>query len=266
MFDDITIMIPTLGRVNKQQSLSNLTPELLKHTQLLVDWDEFDDHDLEHGSTCEVVALPQGVTGIANIRQWALDNCLTQYLFLIDDDMVFFKRDELDVKLHKCSDDELNAMFLDLLSWMCIESYPLVGLSARQGNNHVAEDYREATRQMNFHGIDCDAMSRLGLRFDESEVMEDFNLVLSLLTRGIANRVMYQYCWNQLGSGAQGGCSSYRTNELQAKCANELAAKYPDFVTVVEKKSKSSWKGMEVRTDVRIQWKKAFEYGVANDL
>jgi hypothetical protein len=66
------------------------------------------------------------------------------------------------------------------------------------------------------------------------------------------------WAWNQRGSGAVGGCSGYRNNEVQTEAANELHRLFPDFVTVVTKKSKSSWQGMEERTDVRIQWKKAF--------
>lgn len=259
MFEDITIMIPTLGRLHKQQTLESLSPLLQERTVLVVDEDEFEDHDMQYFDKCEVHPLPDHIKGIAPVRQWCVDNCDTPYLFLIDDDMVFFKRDDLDIKLSRTDHEELEEMFTNLVSWMEKDLYRLVGVSARQGNNHVEQDFRDVTRQMNFHGIDVEFFRDKGLRFDGSEVMEDFNLLLNMFTRGYPNRVYYQYCWNQLGSGAEGGCSTYRTNDLQRKCALELKEKFPDFVTVVEKKSKSGWQGMETRTDVRIQWKKAFE-------
>lgn len=257
MFDDITIMIPTLGRLNKQQTLETLSPALQERTTLVTNEDEWMEHALEHEFSCfNIIASP--AKGIAAVRQWCIDNCTTPYLFLIDDDMVFFKRQELDIKLSRTTDEELDTMFQNLIAWMEHSDYPLVGVSARQGNNHVEQDFRDVTRQMNFHGIDVEFFRKEGLRFDGSEVMEDFNLLLTMFTRGIPNRVYYQYCWNQLGSGADGGCSTYRTNELQRKCALELKEKFPDFVAVVEKESKTGWDGMKTRTDVRVQWKKAF--------
>ena len=252
-------MIPTLGRLHKQQTLEVLSPALQERTALIVNQSEFEDHDMQYFDTCEVYAVPENIKGIAAVRQWCLDSCDTKYLFLIDDDMVFFKRDDLDIKLTRTTHEELEEMFTNLISWMEHDNYPLVGVSARQGNNHVEQDYRDVTRQMNFHGVNTAFFQDNGLRFDGSEVMEDFNLLLNMFTQGFPNRVYYQYCWNQLGSGAEGGCSTYRTNELQRKCALELKEKFPDFVAVVEKESKTGWEGMKTRTDVRIQWKKAFE-------
>lgn len=264
MFNEITIMIPTMGRLNTQKTLSELAPKLQERTILLVEANEFDDHDMEYCERCDVLELPSSIKGIAAIRQWAVEYCPTPYLFLLDDDMVFFKREEESSRLNSCTHQNQYDMFNDLIDWMAFDDFPLVGLSARQGNNFVEQDYREATRQMNFHGVDIERFNELDLKFDGSEVMEDFNLVLSMLTRGIPNRVMYNYCWNQLGSGAEGGCSKYRTPELQRECAEQLEFDYPDFVTVVEKTNKTGWKGMETRTDVRVQWKKAYEWGLAN--
>ncbi len=260
-FEDITIIIPTVGRINKQETLSILSPALLERTILSVDQSEYHDHNFKYGRTCKVKAIPYHMKGIAKIRQHHVETCKTPYLFLLDDDMVFFKRIPDSIKLEKCNDPQLEFMFSILTDWMFYDDLPLVGVSARQGNNHVKEIYKDATRQMNFHGIDIDRFKQLGLRFDGLEVMEDFNLVLNLLIQGIPNRVFYKYCWNQLGSGAVGGCSSYRTGELQKQCAETLQKRFPEFVKTVEKKSKSGWEGLETRTDVRVQWKKAYDYG-----
>jgi hypothetical protein len=263
MFDDITIFIPTKGRSDKLPTLINLSPELLSRTSLVVDNEEFDDYEDYTLEVDSIRPLPKGLTGIHNVRQFCLDKCETQYMFLIDDDMTFFNRIPESTKLEKMSDLIINKAFQEMID--SLEEYPLVGMSARQGNNHVAEDYREATRQMNFHGVDVAEFRKLGLRFDGQEVMEDFHLTLSLLSLGIPNKVFYKYCWNQIGSGESGGCSSYRTWEVQKRCAEQLAAKFPDFVTVVKKKTTSTWKEFGERYDVRVQWKKAYEKGVQDN-
>ena len=55
-----------------------------------------------------------------------------------------------------------------------------------------------------------------------------------------------------------GGCSTYRTMELQGAAAEKLAAKHHPFVKVVIKKTKTAWGGAE-RKDVIVQWKKAYQ-------
>jgi len=259
-FSDVTIYIPTKGRAGKQVTLDFLGDELRGVCTLLVDADEFDNYCLEVDDI-NIISMPPEVKGIGKVRQWAVENCPTPYLFLMDDDMVFFRRIGDTVKLEKCAPDMMEELFDELLNWMSLDDIPVVGLSARQGNNNNPNIYQEATRQMNFHGIDVQRFKALGLRFDGQDVMEDFYMTLSLLTQGIPNRVMYQYCWNQKGSGSEGGCSSYRTWEMQKRCAEELAASFPDFVTVVEKTTKTTWKDFPTRFDVRVQWKKAYTHG-----
>jgi len=259
MIEDFTIFIPTSGRTGRQTTLHSLrvSDELLSKTILVVPEDEYEEYEEEYGLEVDVLAC--NAKGIAATRQYIVDNCETPYLFMLDDDMVFFRREFESVKLAKATPEELEDMFSTLLFWLQYEGFPMVGVSARQGNNHVEEDYRDVTRQMNFHGISVEAFSNYMLDYSEIEVMEDFYVLLDLFTKGGKNRVMYEYCWNQRGSGADGGCSSYRDNDMQSRAANQQKEMFPEFVTVVEKESKSSLKGMENRTDVRVQWKKAYE-------
>jgi hypothetical protein len=111
----------------------------------------------------------------------------------------------------------------------------------------------------NTYLVDTELFIKENIRFDSLKVMEDFYVTLSFLTRGYPNAVVFDYCWNQLGSGAEGGCAEYRDEEMQAQAAKELHATFPGFVRVVEKTSKTAWEGMETRTDVNVLWKKAFE-------
>jgi len=110
----------------------------------------------------------------------------------------------------------------------------------------------------NAYMYDVAQLRSLGVIMGRLRVMEDFDLTIQLLRMGKPNAVIYQYCWNQSGSNADGGCSQYRTLEMQAQAAHQLAKLHSGFVKVTEKQSKN-WKGMVTRTDVIVYWKKAYE-------
>jgi hypothetical protein len=114
---------------------------------------------------------------------------------------------------------------------------------------------------MNAYAYDTQALKELNVEMGRISVMEDFDLTLQLLRKGYPNRVSYQYVWNQRGSGAEGGCSSYRTAELQTKSAQLLQQYHPEYVSLVTKSAGSVWKDMEERSDVNVQWQKAYEDG-----
>ena len=264
------IYIPSIGRAEEQITLKFLLdrlPNLADKITILTSEKELETYRDMWSLYCDIITVPEILgKGIHVARQYALDYHLDNffdepYAIMIDDDMVFARREFGSVKLNECNSSDLTVMFRMITDWLDA-GIPLVGISARQGNNNHEEDYSDATRQMNFHATQPQALRSNGIRFDEIEVMEDFNVVLSLLSKGSSNRVSNEFCWNQKGSGAKGGCSEYRDAELQARCAEMLADRYPDFVTVVEKKSKSVWKGMQTRKDVRIQWKKAYKKGL----
>lgn len=261
MLENFTIFIPTMGRVDNQITLSDLAthPDLLKMTKLVVRDFEFDDYDFTHGDKVEVIALPSDIEDIGQTRQWIVDNCPTDYLIMLDDDLRFYKRLPESVSLRYTDGEQLYAMFEELLEWMEFDGVPITGISARQGNNRVEGRYSEVTRQMFAHGVDVQKFKELGLRYDNLKLMEDFHLLLSLFTQGHKNRIFYEYCCGQPESNADGGCSTYRTGEAQKEAAESLEFDFPDFVTVVIKKPKTGWKGMEERHDVRVQWKKAYQ-------
>jgi hypothetical protein len=158
--------------------------------------------------------------------------------------------------------ERFEAMFSLLEQWL-EEGFVHIGLAARQGSNHFLgpETYRDVTRMMNAYCYDTHALKELNVELGRIPVMEDFDLTLQLLRKGYPNRVSYQYVWNQRGSGAEGGCSSYRTAEMQMMAAQQLQKYHPAYVTLITKTTGSVWKGMEEREDVTIQWLKAWEDG-----
>jgi hypothetical protein len=88
--------------------------------------------------------------------------------------------------------------------------------------------------------------------------MEDFDVTLNLMRQGHGNIVLNHMVHDQHGSNLAGGCSQYRDNIVQRAGAIGLKKLHDRFVSVVEKTTKTAWGGA-TRTDVRIQWKKAYE-------
>jgi hypothetical protein len=216
-----------------------------------------------------VANVPASHSGISHTREWILTELAAQhkerYVMMLDDDMDFSYRPDMhSPALDTIKDPErFEAMFILLEQWL-EEGFTHVGISARQGNNHCSTAYCDATRMMNAYAYDVDALQELGVDIGRNPVMHDFDLTLQLLRKGYPNRVSYQYAWNQRGSNTLGGCSSYRTTEVQKASALQLKEDHPDFVTVVTKAANSVWKGMEERSDVNVQWKKALQDGRRN--
>lgn len=216
-----------------------------------------------------VVNVPEAHDGISHTRKWIFTELAVarneRHVLMLDDDMDFCYRPDIsNPALETIKDAErFEAMFKLLEQWL-EEGFVHIGLAARQGSNHFLgpEIYRDVTRMMNAYAYDVQALQKLNVEFSRVPVMEDFDLTLQLLRKGYPNRVSYQYVWNQRGSGAEGGCSSYRTAEMQMTAALKLKELHPEYVTVVTKAAGSVWVDMKEREDVRVQWQKAYEDGL----
>ena len=249
------LVIPTYGRTKNQVTLKQLVDAGL-HCHLVVQAREASEYlHLRDGITKHV--LPDNIRTIAPTRQWIIENVGDdRAVVMLDDDLVFYRRRDDDrTKLRDISPGELQWLFTEEMPG-ALSRYAHVGLASREGANRNTESRIFNTRIMRVLGYRRDILQAMDIRFDEMEVMEDFNVALRLLRLGHDNVVLNDYAHNQSGSGAQGGCSHFRTPELHARNAHRLAELHPGFVKVVEKTTKTAWGG-GTRTDVQIAWKKA---------
>lgn len=250
------IYIPTYGRSQNQQTLKALRAADI-HPVLVVQAREAHLYDAYRDGRTGVLVLPVEIQTIAPTRQYILEHAGHSHFCMIDDDLEFFHRREDDQeKLRPITPEELRGAFeqMDLELF----THPHVGFAAREGANRNTTVHVDNTRIMRVLGYDGSVLLGYGVNFNRLEVMEDFDVALQLLRAGLPNRVLNLYAHNQGSSGADGGCSSFRTPELHARAARTLAGLHHPFVTVVEKTTKGAWGG-GTRTDVRIQWKKAYE-------
>lgn len=270
------IAIPTFMREDNQKCYNNMPDEIKKLTYLVT-----------HSGRAEILRQHQpdakiinlgSTDGIADVRQKLVDYLMykarpgiraSEKVMIIDDSCTF-----------KMKNDENKLVNLDVSDWFDmfkmvsdnLETYPMVGISDQGGNNRVLEDVKEIGRAYSCYGLDMEFLRKEGIRFDgmyqknaEIKLYEDFYLILSLLTKGHKNALIYKYAFNH-PHGKKGGNSTVRTNELQKKCLMALKDEFPGLVELV-KKEDPSWKaGLEdtddFRWEARIAWQEAYKRGL----
>lgn len=265
----IRVYIPTRGRVglNRQVTLREFV-RCSQHEPILV----CPPGEARAHKRYWPMVMSCPADGIGPTRQWVLENSSADVVVMASDDLRFFYRpDPGKIKLEKCQDlDPL----VDLMGRCVKDGYVHGGVGARNQNHNKDLDgqrvrglldrghcFVDCERVNDLHYVDREAVLSLGARFDRLPVMEDFYFTLTLLCRGVPNRVIHDYVWNQEGSGWDGGCSIYRTAEVQAEGARGLAAAFPQWVRLVTKKSKDTsphWRGIKERLDVSVYCWRAY--------
>lgn len=249
------IYITTYKRVNNQRTWKRLPPSIQKETVLFVDWEE---RDLYNGYPIEI--LPKGLHRLNAKRQFILQNAPEQNIILLDDDLQFYTRKSPhDWHLRDSTVIDTEAMFDEIFRRLEQKDFIHVGVSPREGNNTVPKSEVHAARMMRVLAYNVPMVRKL-VKFPVVDCQEDFDITLQLLSQGYANCVFYCWAQGQKDSNAPGGCSTYRDLKYHEERCRELAAKHSRWVKLVQKTTKGAWGG-GLRTDVRISWKKAYEYG-----
>lgn len=252
------IYIPSRGRAHKTLTYGNLPPQAKARALHVVPPDELGAY---RKAGLPAVACP--AVGIGPVRQWICDkhDVKTQgeSLLMLDDDLYFSERRKDDIsKFAPTTPRSMDQMFkaLDTLAL----KYAHGGIAPRDGANRETQRVSLCTRNLRALFYNVAVMRRHKIRFDRLPVMEDFDVALQLLEAGYPSAKLNSWVQDQRGSNAAGGCSIYRTMEVQAEGARGLARLHPDSVTVVEKPPLKSggWSG-QARLDVRVQWKKALK-------
>jgi len=248
------ILVPTYGRA-KQSAQSTLLflRQLGVQPTLVVQQREAHLYDWHP----DIEVLPEEITTIAPTRDYIIHHMARERLVvMMDDDLVFFKRNPEDrTKFIKGEVEDFKKM-LETLEFTLTHRSVHVGIAGREGGNRRTEPEIYNTRMMRVLGYDTHFMKEEGITFAPMEVMEDFHVSLQLLEKGYNLIMLNDWCHNQGSSGAAGGCSHFRTSEIQARNAHRLKELHPKYVSVVQKSTKTAWGGQE-RTDVIVQWKKA---------
>lgn len=224
------IAVPSKGRAGKVK-----TAAVLPNCTLFVPKAEAADYSRHYRN---VIAVPDDVRGITKTRNWILDNAGDKWVVMIDDDVKCAGWTELK---GNCSArrsfteavwlDEFRKLF-ELTEDM---QYRIWGIATQSALRSIYP-----WSPILFHSYitgSCMGIVNNGIRFDESfPVKEDYEICLRCIKEDggvVAARFIY---WENSHWSDDGGCKTYRTQEMEETCIRQLVAKYPKQIRRVERK------------------------------
>lgn len=259
----IPVFIPSRGRAKLKLIRSGAYSQLPQgyHVAYVVPNEELSAYA---GLGLPVIARPPEVVGVAAARHfigWYCQQYGIEKFIMIDDDLKFFTRiSEDDWHLRRSQPEDMVEMLATVERYL--DDYGQIGISARTGANRVGCGakplLKEATRTNGctaYRTADFMSVEHQRLPF-----MEDFDVTLQLLLKGVPNACFYHWSYDQSQTNAPGGCSLYRTHEGHEESARKLAELHPGFVSLRQKANKTGGE-FGTRTEVTVQWKKAYEAG-----
>lgn len=251
------IAIPSLGRADQKNHTFERLPAAVRNSAKLVVGKADRKAYADRFGSENILVTP--AKGIGKVRQWIVERAPADLVCMLDDDLAFFERRKDDAtKLLLASPASVAAMFKQIAKEL--KQLAHIGVAAREGANRCTDQIMFNTRMLRVLAYDTKVLHKEKVSYARLPVMEDFDVTLQLLRKGYANGVLNTWAQDQGTSNAPGGCSTYRTMEVQAEGAHGLKKLHAEYVTVVQKETKGAWGG-GVRTDVRIAWKRAYEEG-----
>ncbi len=271
---NLTLIIPTHGRVNKQITLAAL-PNKLQAEVILVASLPAEAKALSALYPANTVLTAKGTTSIATKRHWIMQNVKGKMLFMMDDDLAFFERavpenrswntarkayDALNgaplMKRLYPTDKRLLTLFQDMDKYVGTHKLGAMGIAHRRHSDKKKASWEVNSRMMYAFGVNSEIYKKEKIRFDAVGLREDFHVVLSLLRKGYECHNYVELLNNEYGTfGAAGGCSGERSMEYSDAQCFALQKLHPAFVKVVDRKYTTT----AVRKEVVVAWKKAFE-------
>lgn len=215
--------------------------------------------------TFSVLETPEGMRGIGPTRHWIGQNAREREadkFVMMDDDIDFLvRRSPEHWQLQAQTPPQTEEMLGEIDHWL--DHHASVGISSREGNNRCGiggprdpNMVAVATRVMRMFG--CRTADWLEMEHGRVEVMEDFDLQLQLLRAGRGNCSLFYYANGQKMTNMPGGCSTYRTHEVQDTAARRLQQLHGEqLVRLRQKQNKTDAAGLGTRTEVTIYWKRA---------
>ena len=264
------IAVPTMDRVDSQVFVNTLPVSMRELVHFYAPEEDCAGLRQLHPQ-CKFHPTPR--FGIAKTRQFMLEDSQGPVL-MVDDDVSLTTTVWDDEKgcvrqgtvMNENTPEEWE-LFLDSLSQGIMQGCGMVGVTyASQAWQMARRDFEAGllgpTRTWSIYAVNPKLAKTFRIRFDKLPCMEDFDFNLQMLRSGVSTGSLTKFCWTQRQSNADGGCSGYRTFEVQKESAEGLKARHPNFVRVVKKKA--GWgNGLEERYDTVVQWAKAGKAGKA---
>lgn len=262
------IYIPSRGRAHRQQTVAAMPPAIHRKVTVVVPKNEKAEYRAALPKDVSILTVGNDVL-VAAARQRILEHHLETYpedpkMAMLDDDLKFFERRKDKpgrFTTLPAPSKRLIPMFKQVSD--TLDDYPHVGVCPREQGHRFPPHHTFLARMTRVLAYDANFLRDEEIRFDRLMLMEDFDVALQILERGYVTCMVTAFSQGQRGdSNADGGCSTFRSPEVQTEAAERLASLHPKVVKTVQKKTKNGWFEGGVRTDVRVQWQAAYEEGL----
>lgn len=254
------IVIPTLGRMDKQVTYNSLIEKYKAIVSFVVQDHEYDEMNSRYPG--KVLRLPIEINRIAATREWIAEYFKNTRHFVFDDDLNFIVKEPNPNEGTKWikrvfTDQDFEDAFNLCDQWMD-EGIVYGGFLPTWMIPDIKQwPVRECQRVMTNVFYDGSKLPD-DIEWCRVPAAEDFDVNLQMLTRGFKNRISAKYMVECSETNAAGGCSTWRTLEIHNDSQKQLAELWPAFVKLSEKTVLSGpWKG-QVKYTTTIQHKKAY--------
>ncbi len=264
----MNLYIMSRGRAGKVNTLASIPEVLRPRTYLVVPDAEAIGYFAEHGDQCNILPVPLFITNYSQKFQWIVNGMSqdnqhdywqvnTTYEqgskhVILDDDLVFSKKNERGSIVTVRDPALLEPLWAKME--VLLDTYPSVGVHPRAQGNHQPPGWVENGRIICIQGFNRRLVGPVSV--DQFPILADVRLNLTLLGRGDKNALITDFFQDHGPCQAPGGCSIYRTSEMQERAIDSLVERWPAHVRKVVRKPKvAKWLG-ETRVEYVAQWKK----------
>jgi len=256
----VNLYIMSRGRAGKVTTLASVPPSWYDRTYIVTNQGE----ELAYKEAYPhimVVVVPSWITNYSQKFQFILDGLPYGHLgkaddmdkaVILDDDLVFSRKDDKGRLVTIREPEQIAPMFEQIE--VLLDKFPLVGVHPRAMGQDAPEPYVTNQRIICVQGLNRRLIGRV--KSDQFPILADVVLTLSLLGRGDEVALVTTYFQDHGPCQAPGGCSIYRTPEMQERAIDYLVGRFPAFVKKVTRKPKvAKWMGDE-RVEYVAQWKR----------
>jgi len=263
----------TRGRIGEQRTYQSIPWSWRDKCFLVVPEDEHELHytlggDDDLGKKIPTIPVPATVTNYSEKMKWIIEDGMEdgeECCCILDDDLVFSQQWEkpdgkIGLKTIEGPDTE---RLLTLFGYMelLLENTALVGVHPRQMGHVQKPPHVINGKVICVQGINRSLVGHIPF-LDKYPILSDVVLNATLLARGQGNKIITTFFQDWGSCNAPGGCSLYRTAEMQAEACYWLEERFGPYIKAVEKEAKDGWLGGK-RVDFRGQWKALFKAGTA---
>jgi len=262
------IYIPSSGRPTRQVTLEAIPRSLWPRVRLVVQARQYSAYAAAPWPVT-LLKLPKHINRLGPTLGWINAHAREhspQAYYALDDDIEFLWRawsQPGKSKLYRATTEQKEAMFSMTDDWLKHKGIGAVSISNRFGNNFHPEWSRTGALRIS-QFLAYRTAATIGVKFGRVLVYTDQDITLQILALGYACRVSYGFAYQEVGGyNHAGGCSVYRTAEVEDKFARKMVQLHAPF-TKLRMINDPRWKRKMARAT--FQWKKIWLNGLPEEL